>query len=205
MLKRCGFRFLGSAVVIVCILVGRPANGQELSDDEIIRLGEAAEAMEARGVKPDDPESIATIAEELDARGMWRSWVPAWEVRELGREAREDRERSRLASAMPQGPARVLVQWRARLTCDEAKAKAEKLWELQRALTEAAWLYGIAGGIVGGITGSLAGRFVPPIAFAGFVTGIASTTVGWLANQYKNAPCLAEGEEWLRRPLIIRA
>jgi hypothetical protein len=204
MLKR--FRFLGSAVVVVCILVASPANGQELSDDEIIRLGEAAEAMEARGVNPDDPESIAIIAEELEARGMWWSWVPAWEVRELGREAREDRERSRLASALsPFSPATRLVQLRARLTCGESKAKAEKLYELQRALTEATWFYGIAGGIVQQTAGALAGRFIPPIVFAGFVTGIASTTVGWLASQYANAPCLAEGEKWARRPSLIRA
>jgi len=188
------------------MLVARQTSGQELSDDEILRLGEAAEAMEARGVNPDDPESIAIIAEELDARAMWRSWVPAWEVRELGREAREDRERSRLASAMPHGPARVLVQFgRRTLTCGEAKEKAQKLYELQRALTEAAWLYTIGGGIVGGISGGVVARFVGPLAFAGAVTSIASTTAGWLATQYNNAPCLAEGEKWLRRPLIIRA
>ena len=206
MLKRCGFRLLGSAVVVVCMLVASPANGQELSDDEIIRLGEAAEAMEARGVNPDDPESIAIIAEELEARAMWRSWVASWEVREMARESREDREFGRLAGAV-KGPARaLLVQFgRRTLTCGEAKAKAEKLWELQRALTEATWMYGIAGGLISGTAGSFASRFVPPIALAGAVTSIASTTAGWLATQYNNAPCLAEGERWLRRPTTIRA
>ena len=206
MLKRCGFRFLGSAVVVVCILVARPASGQELSEDEIIRLGEAAEAMEARGVNPDDPESIAIIAEELEARAMWRSWVASWEVRELARESREDREFGKLASAVA-GPTRMLlVQFGRRpLTCGEAKAKAEKLWELQRALTEATWMYGIGGGIISGMAGSLASRFVPPIAFAGFVTSVASTTAGWLATQYNNSPCMAGGKPWLIRPTIIRA
>jgi hypothetical protein len=206
MLERCGFRFLGSAVVLVCILVVRPANGQELSDDEIIRLGEAAEAMEARGVNPDDPDSIAIIAEELEARAMWRSWVSSWEVRELARESREDREFGRLASAV-RGPGQMLmIQFgRRTLTCGEAKAKAEKLWELQRALTEAAWMYGIGGGLMAGVAGSLASRFVPPIAFAGFVTSVASTTAGWLATQYNNAPCLAASEKWFRKPTTIRA
>jgi len=207
MLKRCGFRFLCPAVVVLCILVARQTSGQELSDDEILRLGEAAEAMEARGVNPDDPESLAIIAEELDARAMWRSWVPSWEVREMARESRQDREFGRLASAV-KGPSRMLlIQFgRRQLTCGEAKAKAEKLWELQRALTEATWMYGVAGGLIGGtVAGSVAARFVPPIAFAGAVTSIASTTAGWLATQYNNAPCLAEGEKWLRRPLIVRA
>ena len=206
MLKRCGFRFLCPAVVVLCILVARQTSGQELSDDEILRLGEAAEAMEARGVNPDDPESLAIIAEELDARAMWRSWVPSWEVREMARESRQDREFGRLASAV-KGPSRMLLIQFARrtLTCGEAKEKAQKLYELQRALTEAAWLYTIGGGIVGGISGGVVARFVGPLAFAGAVTSIASTTAGWLAAQYNNAPCLAGGERWLRRPTTIRA
>ena len=204
------------ANVVVTLVASALLSGsvfaQEVNEDYIVNhLGPAAEEIQAAGVDGSG-ESTPAIIEISQRWGIEPAyWIGVDEVRALVREAREDRERERMASwvnPLDRYPSRVTV---ARfglvtvgITCTEAREKARSAQRLADALARLSQLDAVGTGLVGAISqGSM--RFAGPLGIATMVTGMASAWAGQLAAQYRNAPCLTGGDLWRFRPNVMKA
>jgi hypothetical protein len=194
---------------VVFVALHRVAAAQEVNEDYIVHhLGPAAEAMQWAGLDGSGESSPAMI--EIGQRwGVEPAyWVSVDEARMLVRSEREDRDgrtRAALRNPLDDYPARLFL---ARfgvvtvgLTCGDAQAKARSAQRLADSLSRVSQLNGAGTGLIGAISLGAA-RFVAPMAFATAVTGFASVWASQLANGYRNAPCLAGGQQWRFRPNV---
>ena len=206
---------VGCRVPLACAVlvhVAAAAFAQEVNEDYIVNhLGPAAEEMEWAGVdgSPDSTPAMIEIGQRWGIEPAY--WIGVDEVRTLLREAREDRERTRLdASLQSLGdhPSRLMRAGfgivRIGLTCGQAQEKARTAQRLADSLTRASQLNGVGAGLIGVISQGAA-RFVGPMAVATMVTGFAASWAGQLATAYRTAPCLAGDPLWRFRPNVQKA
>ena len=201
-----------SLVLTVILLLPPAAYAQEVDEEYILyQLGPAAEEMQWAAVDG-SAESSPTII-EIAQRWLIEPafWVSPDEARMLVRSDREDGEgRGRMASyrdPLAEYPSRLTLARFAvvtvALTCGQAHEKARTAQRLADTLSRVSQLNGAGAGLMGAISQG-AGRFVAPLAFATAVTGFASAWAGQLASAYRNAPCLAGGQQWRFRPSLLK-
>jgi hypothetical protein len=199
-----------SVVLMVILLLPAAVYAQDVDEDYIMNhLGPAAEEMQWAGVDGSGESTPAII--EIAQRWLIEPafWVSADEARMLVGSSRDDREvRGRMASntdPLAAYPSRlVLARFgvvRVALTCGQAQEKARLSQRLADTLSRVSQLNGVGTGLIGAISQGAA-RFAGPMAFATAVTGFASAWAGQLASAYRNAPCLAGGQQWRFRPNI---
>jgi hypothetical protein len=202
----CRFNIGGVEMRILVIAVllcaySAAAAAQEVSEEEAYRLAAAAETMQALGVWPDNitEDSLPLIVEAMEQHG-YEFPMRSWELREVVRETREARDRGRLGRLRSDALTVLTVQAGRRLSCGETAAKAAHLDSMQRAFTETSWLYGGGAGILRVIGAA------PPVMSAvlvgAAVTAMAGTVAGWMATQYRNAPCVVTGGAPWNVPLL---
>ncbi len=209
-LVRSGGRVPLACAVVLCMAA--TAFAQEVNEDYIVNhLGPAAEEMEWAGLdgSPDSTPAMIEIGQRWGIDPAY--WIGVDEVHSLLREAREDRERTRLGASLQlfgNNPSRLTL---ARygvvlvgLTCGQAQERARTAQRLADSLSRASQLNGVGTGLVG-VLSQGAARFVGPMAFATMVTGFASAWAGQLATAYRTAPCLAGGQLWRFRPNVLKA
>ena len=200
-----------SLTLIVFALLSGGAFAQEVNEDYIVNhLGPAAEQMQWAGVdgSGDSTPAMIEISQRWGIEPAY--WISVEEVRTLGRDAREDRDRERMASFVGptnEYPSRLTLARfgvvKVGLTCGQAQEKARSAQRLADALGRLSQLDAVGTGLVGAISqGSM--RFAAPLAFATMVTGMASLWANQLAAGYRNTPCLTGGDPWRFRPNVIK-
>ena len=199
-----------SLVLMVILLLPPAAYAQEVDEEYIMyHLGPAAEEMQWAGVDGSGESSPAIV--EIAQRWLIEPafWVSTDEARMLVRSSREDGEvRGRMASntdPLDAYPSRLALArfgvLKVALTCGQAQEKARSAQRLADTLSRVSQLNGVGTGLIGAISQGAA-RFAGPMAFATAVTGFASAWAGQLASAYRNAPCLAGGQQWRFRPNV---
>ena len=186
------------------------AFAQEVNEDYIVNhLGPAAEEMQWAGLdgSPDSAPAMIEIGQRWGIEPAY--WIGVDEVRTLLRDARDDRDRTRMGALEPfrNSPSRLTLAsfgiMAVGLTCGQAQDKARTAQRLADSLTRVSQLNGVGTGLVG-VMSQGAARFVGPMALATMVTGFAASWAGQLAAAYRTAPCLAGGQLWRLRPNILK-
>jgi hypothetical protein len=201
-----------SLVLMVILLLPPAAYAQDVDEEYILyHLGPAAEEMQWAGVdgSADSSPAIIEIAQRWWIEPAF--WVSVDEARMLVSSGREDGEvRGRMGSLRDPSeayPSRVTLArfgvMRVALTCAQAQEKARSAQRLADTLSRVSQLNGVGTGLVGALSQGAA-RFAGPMAFATAVTGFASAWAGQLASAYRNAPCLAGGQQWRFRPNVLK-
>jgi hypothetical protein len=217
-------RSLALLVVPIVVVMCFPAWAVAQSEEEVYRLGLAAEETIRRGVT-NHPSYIPVVLEIAQRYGVDGSFeISPWEAQQLLWEVAEDREEGRYVGlpgskglelaglrmgrqgrvvfgSRSSGPGLLLV---GRLTCEEKARKQNDANRVARALQAISLEYGAASAL--GRSLSWAGRFVSPLGTAAVIAGALAGVATWMANDIANASCWTGALPWqLRTPTLHAA
>ena len=195
---------LGAVAVSLLLTVSTGAVAQEMSEELALRIGEAAEQMQAWGVSGGE-ESLPTALEIATWYGLTDvGWYEGWALLQDGRSARDrvrdEEERTRYGGILPDAR---LAPAQAALSCRD---KTERLHNATRVVNTLDQLAGLWAAWAGWYKfGGMAARFANPVAIGVIVLGELTLTARQYRDLINSQACWTVGDSRWAHPASLKS
>lgn len=195
---------LGAVAVSLLLTVSTGAVAQEMSEELALRIGEAAEQMQAWGVSSAE-DSLPTALEIATWYGLTDvGWYEGWALLQNGRLARErvrdEEERTRYGGLLPDVR---LAPAQAALSCRDKTEHVRNATRVVNTLDQLAGLWAAWAGWYK--FGGMASRFANPVAIGVIVLGELTLTARQYRDLINAQACWTMGDSRWERPTVSKS